>query len=165
MSPPKLMIIRPAIHKLLRRAQDNTNATPYIRWNMYGIPRTTFIWMYENNHPLSQACQMRLIKNGLQRSQLHRVSLPNIARTLSIAQRSLSRRLMFFIITAIRPLTSLWTVNTAWQLLSCGQSLRHTQHLCSELSVAHSSLWNVTSFWTHTFQPTWHHQSLCHCLY
>jgi len=59
------MIIRPAIHKLLRRAKDNTNATPSVRWNKYGIPKTAFIWMYENNQPLSQTCQMSLTKTDL----------------------------------------------------------------------------------------------------
>lgn len=65
MSPPKRMKIRPANHKLLRRALDNTNATPSVRWKTYGIPKTAFIWMYEKNHPLSQACQMRLTENDL----------------------------------------------------------------------------------------------------
>jgi len=50
-------------------------------------------------------------------------------------------------------------------VLTCGQSLSHTQQLSSARSLAHSSLWNVTSFWTRTFQSTCHRQSLRHCWY
>jgi hypothetical protein len=55
----------PLNHKLLRRAQDNMNAIPSFRWMKFGILKTAFMWIYENNHPLSQACQMRLTKTDL----------------------------------------------------------------------------------------------------
>lgn len=63
--PLKLIKIRPLIHKLLRRAQDNTKAIPSFRWMKYGFLKTAFMWMYENNHRMSQACQMRLTKPDL----------------------------------------------------------------------------------------------------
>lgn len=136
------MQIHPLIHKLLRRALDNTSAIPSVRWK-HGIPKTAFLWVYENTFTVT-GMPNELNKDWLhcylQRSQLHTESTPNISRTLSIAQGSRRGRLMFFILTAVRPVTSLSAVNTAWRLLlSCSQSLRHTRPLRSshQLDIRH----------------------------
>lgn len=76
-------------------------------------------WMYENNHPLPQACQMRLTKTDLIATFSDHSYTGYQHQTFqktNYCTKKPSRRLMFFIITAVKPLTSLSAVNTAWQL-------------------------------------------------